>query len=199
MNVYLCSQTLMKFHPSFDAALHGITAADPDAVVVITYNSNQVMWKRVLESRIANARVVFVESMEKAKFYRLLRGAAVVLDTFPFGGGVTALETFAAGNVIVSWPGAQSVVNLVSGFYERMLGGGGASKGGMVVGSLEEYIEVAVGIATDGRRKREWVERVGEKAGLLYGDDVGGEWGDMFVGAMQRVVRPMCEDAGFDK
>eukprot|EP00937_MAST-01D_sp_MAST-1D-sp2_P001857 g1857.t1 len=40
-HIYICPQTLMKFHPAFDIALSSILEMDPFAVVVIVYNSNQ--------------------------------------------------------------------------------------------------------------------------------------------------------------
>ena len=48
------TQTLMKFHPSFDEALANLLLKDPAAVVVITYSGNQPAWQAQLERRLAS-------------------------------------------------------------------------------------------------------------------------------------------------
>jgi len=99
-NIYLIGQTLQKFHVNFDESLEAIASQDPLACFVITYSVTQKLWRVHLEARMrrrfgkerADQSVVFVPSLPRAEFYRLLQQAAVVLDPYPFGGGVTALE-----------------------------------------------------------------------------------------------------------
>jgi hypothetical protein len=167
-------QTLMKFHPSFDAVLASIVMADPLAVVLVTYSTNQPAWQQALERRIARSiaeaeaaaeaasagtgtaaeeakeilnsftstpapitscayspstsssssshhgRVRFLPALPHASFLTLLEASSVVLDPFPFGGGVTSLEALAVGTPVVTLPSQQSVVQLAYGFYLRM-------------------------------------------------------------------------------
>jgi hypothetical protein len=128
----------MKFHPSFDTALARLVASDPAAVVVITYSASQPAWQARLERRLAlavaqravaahlhaaaatSARVRFLPSLEHGAFLSLLRCADVVLDPWPFGGGVTSLEALSLGVPVVTLPSRQSVVQLAAGFYQRM-------------------------------------------------------------------------------
>jgi hypothetical protein len=137
----------MKFHPSFDTALARLVASDPAAVVVITYSASQPAWQAQLERRLAlavaqravaahlhaaaatsaaasaaatSARVRFLPSLEHGAFLSLLRCADVVLDPWPFGGGVTSLEALSLGVPVVTLPSRQSVVQLAAGFYQRM-------------------------------------------------------------------------------
>ncbi len=51
-----------------------------------------------------SSRVRFLPTLPHDDFLRLLRAAAVVLDPFPFGGGVTTLEAFAVGTPVVTLP-----------------------------------------------------------------------------------------------
>lgn len=99
-HIYLIGQTLMKFHPDFDDALHGIVEGDPAACFVITYTTNQKLWRVQLEARLrerlgnsrADHSVVFLPALPRERFYDLMRLAHVILDPYPFGGGVTSLE-----------------------------------------------------------------------------------------------------------
>ena len=171
--VYVCSQTLMKFSVGFDEVLVGILSRVKDAVVVITYNERQRVWKNVLEERIRGklgevegevGELIFIQALPKGEFYGLLKRADVVLDTFPFGAGVTAMETFAMGGVMVTAPGLQTVVRLVKGFYEVM------EVEGLVAEGVEEYIDIAVKLGVGVERRGKLKELVREKRGRLYGD-----------------------------
>jgi len=206
-NVYFCPQTLMKFHIDFDDVLLGILRKDEAAVIVVTYNTNQILWKETLMKRmcdggverkvdgfvyvaesesedtgfesgvsnrcIDNGRIVFLPSMEKQKFYKLLNAADVLLDPFPWGGGVTALEGFASGGVIVTLPGNQHVVRLARGMYELM----GFKKGGaegVIVNTVEEYINEALAFAENGgeNEKRRMVkEKIKENLNELFDEE----------------------------
>ena len=56
-NVYLCGQTMMKFHPDFDDVMLEILKLDDDGVVVITFNENQILWKDSLAGRLCRRGV----------------------------------------------------------------------------------------------------------------------------------------------
>jgi len=67
-----------------------------------------------------HGRVRFLPSLPHPAFLQLLKASSVVLDPFPFGGGVTTLEALAAGTPVVTLPAKQSVVQLAAGFYRAM-------------------------------------------------------------------------------
>ncbi|CAM9316140.1 unnamed protein product, partial [Laminaria digitata] len=101
--LYVCAQSLMKMHPAFDAVLAGILTADPLAHVVLLRDSRQLLWHSRFRRRLRTAtptaarggfwnRVKFVSPLSGRDFFRLQCRADVVLDPFPFGGGVTMLE-----------------------------------------------------------------------------------------------------------
>jgi len=85
-------------------------------------------------------RIVFVPQLPHAQFLALMaHGADFMLDTFPFGSGVAALEAAAMALPVVSLPSAQSVVSLAAGMHRAMIAGGGALRGGG-----DERLEVAL-------------------------------------------------------
>ena len=55
--LYVCPQTLMKFHPAFDIAIGAILARDPGAHIVIVCSSQQVWWRERLQRRLVRAAI----------------------------------------------------------------------------------------------------------------------------------------------
>jgi protein O-GlcNAc transferase len=147
-HVYLCPQTLFKFHPEFDQVLRGILEADPlgDLVVMEGRVPN---WTHRLRQRWAGtlgesaARVRFVAAQPNADFLQLLAQADVILDPFPFGGGNTTYEALAVGTPVVTWPGRFLRGRLALAMYRKL---GWAD---CVVDSAEAYSGLAVRLATD--------------------------------------------------
>ena len=109
-HLYLCPQTLFKFHPDFDAVFAGILQQDPRGELVLL-EGRVANWTARLKRRLAGAlaenfsRVRFLPAQPNADFLQLLALANVVLDPFPFGGGNTSFEALAVGTPIVTWPG----------------------------------------------------------------------------------------------
>ena len=56
----------------------------------------------------------------RAGWWALLRAAHVLIDPYPFGGGVTTLEALAACAPVVTAPALQTVPQLAAGFYRRL-------------------------------------------------------------------------------
>ena len=83
----------MKLHVDFDAVLNGILEQDPQGFIVLLYSPSQLLWKNLVVERfkrtVMSRRVIFLETMPYERFMQLLAAADVMLDPFPFGGGVT--------------------------------------------------------------------------------------------------------------
>jgi predicted O-linked N-acetylglucosamine transferase (SPINDLY family) len=147
-HVYLCPQTLFKFHPDFDAVLRGILEADPRGDLVVL-EGRVPNWTQRLRQRWARtlgesaARVRFVAAQSNPDFLQLLAGADVILDPFPFGGGNTTYEALAVGVPVVTWPGRFLRGRLASAMYRKV--------GWLdcVVDSAPAYVALAVRLAND--------------------------------------------------
>lgn len=136
-NVYLCPQSTPKFHPHFDNVLLRLLEEAPerDAVVVITYDPKKSLWMHTLRRRLHNStRVVFLPM--QADFSRLLRSATILLDPFPFGGGVTTLEAFSLCRIVVTAPLLQTVPGLAAGMYRHA-----GLEDAPIVASVDEYVD----------------------------------------------------------
>lgn len=187
-NLYLCPQTLFKLHPDFDAVAGEILRRDEHGRLVLIEGACR-HWTTLLRERFRRAypeeweRLVFLPYLAEEDFLGLLEAAAVVLDPFPFGGGNTTYEAFAAGTPIVTWPG-QFLRGRVTGACYRQMG---IEEG--IVSSAGEYVETAVRLARD----RDWREhlsgRIRERSHQLYEDAAA-------VRAMERFFEQELEAMG---
>ncbi|KAJ1447418.1 hypothetical protein M885DRAFT_193267 [Pelagophyceae sp. CCMP2097] len=128
--LFLVPQTLPKFHPSFDAVLIDLVvrsnAEQSKAAVVITYDETKALWLHVLQRRLfaklalrgaahLTHRFIFVPQLKGPDFFTLNAIATLLLDPFPFGGGVTTLEAFSVCKAVITAPALQSVPRLTFG------------------------------------------------------------------------------------
>ena len=183
-HVYLCPQSLLKFHPDFDAAISGILRRDPAGQVVLIAG-RLPYWRQRLQERFAQTfpdcdhRVRFVPQQRRADFLELIALSDVVLDPFHFGGGNTTYEALAAGVPIVTWPSEYMRGRITAGCYKKM----GTTD--CIASDMAEYVALAVKLASD----RDYGEAIRSQIALrndvLFEDThVAGEFERFFVGAV---------------
>lgn len=141
-SIALCPQHMPKFHPHFDTILMGILTQSPNTVIVLVDNREKRQWRRTLierwrrrvltervtagrpdteNSALTSAveallsRIVWVPWLTPQEYVTMLAIGDVMLDPYPFGGGVTTLESIAVCTPVVTLPGAQSVPQLAAG------------------------------------------------------------------------------------
>ncbi|CAH0375037.1 unnamed protein product [Pelagomonas calceolata] len=165
--LYLCPQSLPKFHPAFDEVLLRLVSEDARAKVVVTYDPKKALWLHVLQGRLGHhPRIVFLPLALGDKFFGLLRAATLLLDPFPFGGGVTTLEAFSVCRLAVTAPSLQSVVALAAGFYRRL-----NIADAPIVDSVDAYVKRAQELAADAAKRGALEAAVCRADGNLFNDD----------------------------
>ena len=78
-----------------------------------TTNNNKLLNERIVDSYLN--RIIWLDSLNPAEYLMLLAIGDVMLDPFPFGGGVTTLESLAVCTPVITLPDAQSVPQLATG------------------------------------------------------------------------------------
>ena len=97
-------------------------------------------------------------------FMEVLCSADVLLDSFPFGGGNTSYQGFAAGVPIVTLAG------------EYLRGRGGLAHyrlmeiEGCVASSVDEYAKIALRLGTDKAYRDGIAAQIRDRRGVLYDD-----------------------------
>lgn len=169
-NLYLCPQTLFKFHPDFDAILASILEADPDGMLVLI-EAKVPTWGSMLRERLSPTmgtrfmdRVRFLPQQGTPEFLALIACADVMLDTVHFNGMNTSLEAFAVGTPVVTWPRAFQRGRHTAGMYRRM----GMAE--LVADSADGYVERAVRLGRDRAWRARMRSEILARCGVLYRD-----------------------------
>ena len=162
-HLYVCPQSLFKFHPDFDAVLIDILDRDPSGRLVLIRGAHahidDLLLKRL--ARIAE-RIVLLPTLSRADFVALLACSDVMLDPLHYSGGNTSLEAFAVGTPVVTWPGAFMRGRHTHGFY-RLMG-----LDDCVAHDVADYAAIAVRLGTDPARRAEVSRRILAANAVLY-------------------------------
>jgi protein O-GlcNAc transferase len=169
--IYLCAQSLFKVHPEMDELLAQIAASDERAALVFF----QAPARRVTEAFAARVQralarrgvpprgqLKFLPRMASSYFRRVLALADVVLDTPRWSGGNTSIDAFVAGVPVVTLPGRfmrgrQTLAML------RLMG-----LEQLVAPDADEYVRIALEIASDPRRNAALREAIAARRGVLF-------------------------------
>jgi predicted O-linked N-acetylglucosamine transferase (SPINDLY family) len=185
-NVYVCPQTLFKFHPEFDAILGRILEEDPDALVVLVV-SKIPWWTLLLRERLSShvpeeamQRVRFVAQQAQQEFLGLIACSDVMLDTIHFNGMNSSLEGFAMGTPVVTWPREFQRGRHTAGMYRRM------GIDALIADSAEAYVRLAVKLGRDRAWRRQMHDLILERNHVLYEDaSVVRQFEQFFIDALE--------------
>lgn len=196
-HLYLVPSFLPRIHPSFDDVIAAILLADKAAEVMILYEPMQEVWLARLRQRFrAHAvlgplagRVRFAQKLSQHRFWTLATSADVVLDTFPVGMGVCALEMLSLGIPVVTLPSMQAGRTVAAAALSRL------EMHSLVANTTQEYVSTAVAIATSLSLRADLSNRIKARRQVL-------EWvTEERVGAEYMLSKPrtlgLTADPGF--
>jgi protein O-GlcNAc transferase len=182
--LYLCLQTLFKFHPSFDPMIAAILRGDPNGFLILI-EGQWTSWKRLLLERFRRSmpdlidRIRFVPPLSNEDFLALTAMGDVILDPPQFGGGNTTLEALAAGRPVVTLPGPYLRSRIAQGFLRHI----GEER--LIAADISEYVTTALtwGCLDRAARSAEAVQ-IAARADRLFGQrDIVLEYEAFFLAA----------------
>lgn len=157
--LYVCPQTLFKFHPDFDAILRAILEADPDGWLVLL-EDRLTARTRQLADRLAGSlgarrdRVLWVPRMPKQRYFQLIALSAAVLDTTCFSGANTTLQALGLGVPVVTLPGAFVRGRMTLGWLRE------GELMEMCASDAADYARIAVRLGRDPAWRKALVDRI---------------------------------------
>lgn len=168
-HLYICPQTLFKFHPDFDPLLADILRRDPQGQLALI-EGRTANWTRQLRDRLARTmpdvvgRIRWLPALPNEDFLNLLAVADVMLDPPHFGGGNTSYEAFALGTPIVTIPGDYLRSRITRAQYEKM------GLLDLVSNTPEAYVDMAVRLGTDAVFRNATKAQIMERSDRLFED-----------------------------
>lgn len=168
-HLYICPQSLFKFHPDMDEVFAGILEQDPNGVIVLIEGLAQE-WRQELEKRFARTipehhdRILFVPRLGHNDYMSLNYVADVMIDPLHFGGGNTTYQALALGLPVVSLPSDYQRGRITQGLYRKM------NMMDCVVNSVEEYIRLSVELGTQPEKRAEMSDKIKATNGHLFRD-----------------------------
>jgi protein O-GlcNAc transferase len=169
-HLYVCPQSLFKFHPDFDPVLNEILSRDPQGRLVLidgaTLSWNSVLMKRFAESMPDEVlrRIGFLPRQYGDDFLNLIALCDVMLDAFPFAGGTSSFEGFATGIPIVTMPTQFLRGRCTHACYRRM------EIADCTASSTAEYAQIALRLGTDAVYRTQIRGKILARSHLLYDD-----------------------------
>ncbi|CAM9109444.1 unnamed protein product, partial [Discosporangium mesarthrocarpum] len=145
LHLYHCMQHSKKLHPEFDVVLREVLLNDPKARILMLEGSKVHLprWRQLLsDSHLA--QLVFVPYRPHSEMMALVAGCHVMLDTFPWGAGVTSLEALSLDVPVVTLPPKVSVLHFALGQVRAL----GLVKE-LVASSTADMVTKAVGLAVN--------------------------------------------------
>ncbi len=165
---YVCSQSLYKAHPDFDAVAAKLLEDDRDGhiyFVSLGAQADRLFRARMAETVGANMnRLHILPRTTKAGFLRLVKSADVALDVPQWSGGKTSLETLALGTPVVHMPGAFMRGRHTLAFYRRM------KVAAPVVNSMDDYVQTAARLVHESAFRAEVRGQIEEAQSTLFAD-----------------------------
>lgn len=166
-NLYLCIQTVSKFHPDFDDMLKGILEKDNQAIIGLTIPNQEVVL-HALRQRITGSlgplaeRILFLSRVSLDDYPQRLALADVCLDTPHYAGFNTTYETLQMGTPVITLPGEFQRGKYTEAIY-RIVG-----LEAFIPKDEKEYVELAVQLANDSKLKQEHIQTFQKNAHLLF-------------------------------
>lgn len=168
--LYVCPQTLFKFHPDFDRMLLEILTGDPNGDLILL-EGNHAGHTKMLRERFEKTlpgltgRVKFLRRLSHPEFLGLLAIADVMLDPPHFGGGSTSLQALSFGTPIVTLPSQFARGRITSACYTAI------DTRELVADSVSHYVEIAGTLGADPAARGKLRTELSERSATLYESD----------------------------
>ena len=166
-HLYVCPQSLFKFHPDFDATLAEVLRRDADGDLILL-TGNEKEWDDRLLARFAHKmpdvsdRIHILRRLDWNEYIGLCDHADAILDTFYFGGGNSSLEAFSVGAPIVTLPGNMLRGRITYAQYRAM------EMDDLVAHDPAHYVDLVVRLATDSDWRASMRQQILERNAVLF-------------------------------
>ena len=165
--LYMCPQTLFKFHPDFDSILQNILEGDPNGELVLlegTCANHTTLIRQRFQRTIPNVldRIRIIPRLSHEGFLALVKMADVMLDPTHFGGGSTTIQALSFGTPVVTLPTEFLRARISYACYRHM------GVDSLIARDSDDYCRIAVELGKSAELRRNLRGKLAEKSGILF-------------------------------
>jgi hypothetical protein len=171
-HIYGITATMFKIHPSFDWVINAILHNDPKAYIVFIRGVHEELFQRVIQrlnqtipGQYCNRIRIINYQTEPYSYEKFMLACDVLLDTFPFGGLISTYDAFSCNKCLITLPGNKAYGRFTQGLYKRM------GFEDLIATTEENYVELAMKIATYPPLRRHFEKRIADNKHKLYQDE----------------------------
>ena len=166
-NLYMCPQTLFKFHPDFDTIIKGVLENDPRGELVLLEGNcayHTTLIQKRFERTIPHVRdrVKIISRLSHDGFLALVKMADVMLDPIHFGGGSTTIQALSFGTPVVTLPSEFLRARISYACYRHM------GVDSLIARDMDDYCAKAVALGTDKDYRDALRSDLKEKSSVLF-------------------------------
>ncbi len=165
--LYVCPQSLFKFHPDFDFVFGEILRKDLNGTLILI-EGREKNWSKLLLKRFTRtfpgeiSRVIVLDKMSNPEFLSLCMLADAILDTPGFTGGKISLDCFALGLPIITIASKFMRGRLTFAQYNLM------GIDDCIAKNDDDFIKLALKLAHDKTWKTEVSQRIRQRSHILF-------------------------------
>lgn len=168
--LYMCPQTLFKFHPDFDKIIYGVLDGDPNGELVLlegTCAHHSTLIKERLRQNVPSVmdRIRFIPRLSHEGFLGLIKMADVMLDPIHFGGGSTTIQALSFGTPVVTLPSEFLRARISYACYRHI----GVES--LIAKDIDDYCRIAIELGRDKEFRLATRNDLYEKSEVLYSNE----------------------------
>jgi len=168
--LYICPQTLFKFHPDFDPIIERILDADPTGQLILLEGNcarHTTLLKERMEKTIPRVtkRIRFISRLSQEQFLSLLKTADVMLDPTHFGGGSTTIQALSFGTPVVTLPSAFLRGRISYACYRQM------GYDDLAARDVDNYCEIATRLGKSPEMRAGTRRELRTRSGVLFSNE----------------------------
>jgi predicted O-linked N-acetylglucosamine transferase (SPINDLY family) len=163
--LYGIFQSTFKYHPTLMAMIRGVLEKNPRAFFILLIA--QECWKEFMdyaEKMIGHNvhRIKMIDKMGTIPYCNLLRCMDIMIDSYPFGGCNTSLDSFHFNKIVLTLPSEKLNGRFTLGFYKKM------KIMEPVCHSVDELVDKAVYYAKNTEARKTVEDMINDRKHLLF-------------------------------
>lgn len=179
-NIYGTVGPPCKFSPEFIATVREILDKDPDGILVLTHNHTAKIHERCI--------ILPPRHLEILEFSLYIHSCDVILDSFPFGGLISAYDTFTVGRCLIVLQ-CNRLGRFAAGFYRYM------GLEDFIAKDPDDYVQKALRITHDPSFRHTTEMRIRQNVNKIHSDEATvRDWIRLCKGELPTIECPISTD-----